>query len=693
MASPINTNVASLNSQRALSASNESLANSLKRLSSGLRINSAKDDAAGLAISERMTSQINGLNQAARNANDGISMAQTAEGGLASIGESLQRMRELSVQASNASNSASDRAALQAEVDQLVEQINTVATQTSFNGIKLLDGTFNAQTFQVGANKGEKIDVSSIASAKADSLGVGTTSSYQTNIDEGVVSNGKISSGGITVNGFGIGPSKADGVSFELQATVTGGTAATPNANVKVGSTAADAFADTDGTRTISGLTINGVTIDDFVAHTTGTASANTDVAGRFAAAINAKSAETGVTATTSTGSITLTAADGRDITVSGADASVGGLDGTLTTGGATTTAGGADFVINGVTIGATTIAVGSTAQEASAAIVSNINSKLAAGGVTNVTASADSDGKITLASTDDDIVIAGTITETGLSTGTSAATAVESESSAISKAAAFNAVSGQTGVSAKATATTLTGAAATTGAVAGDATDFIAINGVKLGAIAAGADASAQANNVAAAINAVSNQTGVTATFDDAGKLSLTATDGRNIAIQAGGTGAARSGLTQGTTYGGMTLSSTKSTGITLGGADLAKAGLAGVEGANAAEAKFGTGLSTVDITTASGAQNAIETIDAALQNINSSRASLGAYQNRFSSAVSNLQTSSENITASRSRIRDADFAAETANLSRAQVLQQAGTAMLAQANSGPQGVLSLLR
>jgi len=693
MASPINTNVASLNSQRALSASNESLANSLKRLSSGLRINSAKDDAAGLAISERMTSQINGLNQAARNANDGISMAQTAEGGLASIGESLQRMRELSVQASNASNSASDRAALQAEVDQLVEQINTVATQTSFNGIKLLDGTFNAQTFQVGANKGEKIDVSSIASAKADSLGVGTTSSYQTNIDEGVVSNGKISSGGITVNGFGIGPSKADGVSFELQATVTGSTAATPNPNVKTGSTTADAFASGDPTSTISGLTINGVTIDDFVAHTNGTASSSSDVADQFVTAINAKSAETGVIASNSTGTITLTAADGRDITVGGGGTSVGGLDDPLTTGGATTTAGGADFEINGVTIGATTIAVGSTAQEASAAIVSNINSKLAAGGVTNVTASADSDGKITLASTDDDIEIAGTITGTGLSAGTSAATAVESESSAISKAAAFNAVSGQTGVSAKATATTLTGAAAATGAVAGDATDFIAINGVKLGAIAAGADASAQANNVAAAINAVSNQTGVTATFDDAGKLSLTATDGRNIAIQAGGTGAARSGLATGTTYGGMTLSSTKSTGITLGGADLAKAGLAGVEGANAAEAKFGTGLSTVDITTASGAQNAIETIDAALQNINSSRASLGAYQNRFSSAVSNLQTSSENITASRSRIRDADFAAETANLSRAQVLQQAGTAMLAQANSGPQGVLSLLR
>ena len=484
MAAPINTNVASLNSQRALSSSNESLASSLKRLSSGLRINSAKDDAAGLAISERMSSQINGLNQATRNANDGISMAQTAEGGLASIGDSLQRMRELSVQASNASNSASDRAALQAEVDQLVEQINTVATQTSFNGIKLLDGTFNSQTFQVGANKGETINISSIASAKSDSLGVGTTSSYSTALTSTAVTAGAIASGGITVNGYGIGPSVSDGVS------------------------------------------------------------------------------STGAT------------------------------------------------------------------------------------------------------------------------------------ESAIAKAAAFNAVSGQTGVTAEATATKVTGVAATGfAAIAGDSTDFVTVNGVKLGAIAAGGNALGQGNNVAAAINAVSNQTGVTATVNTAsGAVSLEAVDGRNITIGGGGTGVvANTGLTAATTYGGLKLSSTSADGINISGASIATTGI--TAGFTAATAKFGGGVSTIDISTASGAQNAIETIDSALQNINSSRASLGAYQNRFSSAVSNLQTSAENITASRSRIRDADFAAETANLSRAQVLQQAGTAMLAQANGLPQNVLSLLR
>jgi flagellin len=178
----INTNVASLNAQRNLTTSGSSLATSLQRLSSGLRINSAKDDAAGMAIADRMTSQIRGLNQASRNANDGISLAQTAEGALDSVSSALQRMRELAVQAANATNSASDRAALQDEVEQLVQQINTVATQTSFNGVKLLDGTFTSQTFQVGANQGETIDISSIASARADALGVGTTSSYSTSL-------------------------------------------------------------------------------------------------------------------------------------------------------------------------------------------------------------------------------------------------------------------------------------------------------------------------------------------------------------------------------------------------------------------------------------------------------------------------------------------------------------------------------
>ncbi|MCM8612556.1 flagellin [Accumulibacter sp.] len=577
----INTNVASLNSQRSLNSSQNSLASSLQRLSSGLRINSAKDDAAGLAISARMTSQINGLNQASRNANDGISLAQTAEGGLQSVTESLQRMRELAVQASNATNTATDRAALQQEVDQLVQQINTVASQTAFNGVKLLDGTFNSQSFQIGANTGEQISINTIASAKADSLGVGTNSSYVTSLSA-TVSNGAISTGGITVNGYGVGPSLTDGVSSSVSfagalVTATGG------------------LADGD-------LKINGTSVGSVTAGADATAQA-----AAVATAINGQTGTTGVVASASAGVLTLASLDGRDIKVE--------LTGTATA------------------------------------------------------------------------------TETGLTAGT---TKVGSDS-AIAKAAAFNTVTGQTGVSAVATATTVSGGAiAAQAAIAGDGTDYIKINGVKLGAIAAGADDYAQGNNVVAAINAVSNQTGVTATFDTSSKkVNMTAADGRTITVQAAGTadttnfGFATGSVTN--TYGGIKLSSTSSSGINLGGANIAATNL--TAGYTAATATFGAGVASVDLRTASGAQNAISTIDSALANINSSRANLGAVQNRFSSVVSNLAATSENLSASRSRILDADFATETANLSRAQILQQAGTAMLAQANALPQNVLSLLR
>ena len=171
MAMTINTNLASLDAQRNQSRTQNDLSTAIARLSSGLRINSAKDDAAGLAISDRFTAQIRGVNQAARNANDGISLAQTAEGALASVTDNLQRIRELAVQSANATNSASDRASLQLEVSQLSAEIDRVATQTSFNGTNLLDGSFTAKTFQVGANVGQTITVSSIASARTSALG------------------------------------------------------------------------------------------------------------------------------------------------------------------------------------------------------------------------------------------------------------------------------------------------------------------------------------------------------------------------------------------------------------------------------------------------------------------------------------------------------------------------------------------
>ena len=204
----INTNVMSMTAQRNLGTTSSSLATSMQRLSSGLRVNSAKDDAAGLAISERMNAQVRGLNVAARNANDGISLAQTAEGALGKVGDMLQRMRELAVQSANASNNTSDRTALQAEVTQLRSEIDRVAKTTSFNGTKLLDGSFANATFQVGANAGEGIAIDSIVSAKSTTLGNTSLNSSTTAINDGSALTA-IAAGTLSVRGTALGPISA----------------------------------------------------------------------------------------------------------------------------------------------------------------------------------------------------------------------------------------------------------------------------------------------------------------------------------------------------------------------------------------------------------------------------------------------------------------------------------------------------
>ncbi|MGK2897648.1 MAG: flagellin [Burkholderiaceae bacterium] len=206
MSLSINTNVNSLTAQRNLGMSQSSLATSMQRLSSGLRVNSAKDDAAGLAISERMNAQVRGLNVAARNANDGISLAQTAEGALGKIGDMLQRMRELAVQSANATNNVTDRAALQAEVGQLMEEIDRVAKTTKFNGTALLDGSFTAKAFQVGANSGETITLASVANAQLAGLGTLTTPSTTTytQTQTGTVTTAGVAAGELSVNGVAI---------------------------------------------------------------------------------------------------------------------------------------------------------------------------------------------------------------------------------------------------------------------------------------------------------------------------------------------------------------------------------------------------------------------------------------------------------------------------------------------------------
>ncbi len=379
MSSVINTNVMSLVAQQNLASSQSSLSTSMARLSSGMRINSAKDDAAGLGISQRMTAQINGLDQAARNANDGISLTQTAEGALQQVTSNLQRIRELAVQSANGSNSSVDRASLNAEAQQLMSENNRIAQQQQYNGVNLLDGSFSNQSFQVGANAGQVITVGSIVNANASALGTYTSAS--------------------------------------------------------------------------------------------------------------------------------------------------------------------------------------------------------------------------------------------------------------------------------------VTGAAATTFAAvtAGD----LQINGVSVGGIGAATSATQRASQIRDAINSVADQTGVYAINDT------------------------------GTT---VTLNSSGNSGITValsGSADTASTGLTAATTAASTQ----TGYASLDLSTSAGATLALTQMDAALNDVNTARGNLGAYQSRFDSVISNLQTTSTNLSAARSRITDADFAQETANMTRAQILQQAGTAMVAQANSAPQGVLKLLQ
>ncbi|MBC3861745.1 flagellin [Undibacterium jejuense] len=599
MSSFINTNIASMVAQNNLNTSQSSLQTAMQRLSSGLRINSAKDDAAGLAISQRMTSQLGGQNQAARNANDGISLAQTAEGDLSQIGSNLQRIRDLAVQAANGTNSASDRAALNNEASQLISEINRVASTSNFNGVNLLDGSFSNQTFQVGANgtSNDQITIGTISSAKSSALGVGSGSSYTSSLASTATATDAVGAGSLVLNGVSIGGTASDGVSFKNgtgsaiakaaainQSTGSTGITATAQANV-IGGTTATTFA----ALAAGDIKINGVDIGAIAGGT-----AVPDHAAAVAAAINKVSTQSGVTATydTTSGAVSLNAADGRNITIEkSGNAGANDVNTGLTTGFAA------------VTAGVTTIAA-----------------------------------KLTLTSTNSN----------GIQVANGAQTQV------------------------------VGGAAATvsTNLVAGDLT----INGFDIGAVKGAATLSQQGQNVADAINAITSKTGVSATTSAAGIIKLTSLTGASITTVATANGLAGSGFAAATT----TTAAGASTAATSVGLSLT---------AVTATTTVGAGLSSLDLSSASGATSALATIDAALSSVNGSRASLGAFQNRFTSAVTSLQTSQTNLAASRSRIQDADFASETANMTRAQVLQQAGTAILAQANQQPNGVLALLR
>jgi flagellin len=601
MAQTINTNVSSLNAQRNLNKSQGDLQTSLQRLSSGLRINSAKDDAAGLAISERFTTQIRGLSQASRNASDGISLAQTSEGDLAQITNNLQRVRELAVQSANATNSESDRAALQLEVTQLVAEIDRVASTSAFNGVKLLDGSFSSQQFQVGANAGETVSVDSISSARTSAIGQVLTAAP----GAGTAVAGALTAGELTVNGNDVGVAAQDALAIAnaVSATSSNVSAVATNAQTAI------AFGDVVGTPAVTAVA-SSVLLGAL------TAGVDTDTANSFTVTLD-NSGDGGTDSLVITGTPNLNAFGAAEMAAGFTGAGFA-ADGTGTVSGYSLGLGAAATITAAITAGTLTV------QRADGIEFST--TEAATGFATT------------------DPAFATTTTTTN---GTQAAAAV---------------------------------APTYTLSIDGNALDFTTV----------GADGTITDADVAGLINSLAGYT----VTDGTNTLDITKDDGSNIVLTEGGADAAGAeGLAGGagttTLYGTVTITGVNED-LVIGGTNAADAGqTVGTTTAVLA----GTTIANTTVATVAGANAAIASVDSALTNINNSRASLGAIQNRFESIVSSIATSTENLSAARSRILDADFASETAALTRNQILQQAGVSILSQANSLPQLVLSLLQ
>ncbi|AFU97673.1 flagellin [Simiduia agarivorans] len=692
----INTNVQSLNAQRQLVKSGADLARAQERLASGLRINKAADDAAGLAISNRLTSQVRGLNQAVRNANDGVSMIQTAEGGLNEITNILQRMRELSIQSANGIYSDADRSTLNAEVQQLKTEVQRIADTTSFNGQALLDGSLGNVALQIGSQAFQTVDVN-IAEVNNQKLGVsakaGLSSFSQTDLTANL--NG-LGTGDLVLNGVAIDAAKASAdtassvnktsSAISIAAAINEKSSLTGVVAEVEGTTLQGAAAST-GTAVSGALTINGVSIGTLTSTTSTTAAEGRAIA---VAAINQKSDLTGVVAIDTgddNGGVTLYAADGRNISVSatfaaGSMAAFGLSTGATTTNTVTT----GTVALRSVNGGDITIDQGATGNTEDAGF--------SIGTFSGVQAQVSSDLNNNTAMAAGDVKINGVIIGASVASDDTASSG-SNASSAIAKAAAINKVADQTGVTAvvrENVAVNNVAQDAASDAVSGT------VNGVSItGFTTVANDTSGSRQAFVAAINAISGQTGVTAidTGENGsltgGGIRLIAEDGRNI--ETNFTNADHAGFINGaqTFNGEFTLVSDKEIVIERGTtANIANSGLkVGTYG----NAKDGISVANIDISTEAGAQQAIQGLDNAIDAVNATRADLGAINNRLDFAVANLQNASENTAAARSRIQDADFAAETANLSRAQVLQQASTAILAQANAAPQQVLSLLQ
>jgi flagellin len=708
--SVINTNLNALVAQESSRASGLKLGQSMERLSTGSKINSAKDDAAGLAISNRMTSQVRGYAKAIQNTNDAISMSQTAEGAFSNVSEILQRMRELAVQSSSGTNNDGDRANLQLEVAQLKSQIDDIATKTHFNNIKLLDGTAQKVTIQTGVNAGDNMTIG-FASAQTKDIGIGTkTTLSSTGGTYAAGSNfSALTASTLYLNGVAVGASfatddnasSAEGASSAIaKAAAINRVASLSGVYAKAGPTSVSGTSMTAAATGPGTITINGVATDSFSVTADAATSRKLTVA-----AINAKSALTGVTATDTgddvTG-VTLTAADGRNI-----DIAFGTLT-AATTGvkGTSTNVGAFDlFTLDGRSITVDTTAGANAAMTTSGLRAGTYKADTAtytSFARTATTAATAPTSAVAGLLTSSSMIINGVAIGAALTTDDTAsdvtATSSTRATSAIAIAAAINRSSAQSGVTATAAPNILRGSSFTAPAAGASTATSMYLNGQTISIVN-----NQTLNGVIDSVNRYSGLTGVVASQWGNG-MQLTAADGRNISIGSTA-GVAQLGLTDVTigTAGTATASVTYTSNVTLSSdnAFTVKAGTNGVtnlENLGFRQGTFGgsdTGMkiNQVDVSTSSGSTQALIAIDAAINTISKAQATSGAINNRLDAVINNLTESNQNISASRSRILDTDYATETTNLAKQQIISQAATAMLAQANQQSQSVLSLLK
>ena len=672
----INTNVNSLVARNAITGNARDLSTAMERLSTGNRINSAKDDAAGLAISTRMDSQARGLSVAIRNANDGISLMQTTEGALDTVTDILQRMRELAVQSVNGTNNASDRSALNDEVQELKTEIERIATTTEFNSQKLLDGSFSDKKIQIGDKEGQTLNID-IGSARLQDLGLGGSTGGTSDALVGARwAVAAVDAGDILINDQELA---AIASTDDLEDIID-------NINENVDNVLASGF------NTVVAKTIgDGVTTD-----------------GQLDIAVTSL----GATAATT---FSISASESLEELVSNINYETGGLvsasindDGKLVLSNDT----GASITVTDASATALAYDGGSGFRTTAQTFTGFLKLESTNGSPVRIDKSdegttADLQSLGFRATTSDDGFANDAYTVTGIAlTAVGAATAWSAQEISINGVAIYDSEITTTSFTGKLAA--INNFSAETGVTGSAYLDFTANYTATAGAfVMNGTSVTLTVGDTAAAaavkLNAQTGTTGVT--FESVNNGSQLRVTGSNVtSLTTSGTAGSASGFSTATHLAGIRLDSVNNTPISIELGDTVVQANHGLLEANVGAADFevnaatlgvasGNSLSGLDVSSVSSATKAIASMDAAIETVSSMRSQLGATQNRLTRTVDNLSNVMANTQASRSRIQDTDYAAESTALAKAQIIQQAATAMLAQANQQPQSVLSLLQ